>query len=97
MPVAASQVLPAAVILAVIITFGLLSRHNETIAIKCAGLNMARMLRPILLISLLLSLVLLILNLILESMADSTDKYYLGNQSGQKAHPGIGGIKISLV
>jgi lipopolysaccharide export system permease protein len=66
MPVAASQVLPAAIILAVIITFGLLSRHNETIAIKCAGLNVARMLRPILLISLLLSLVLLILNLYLN-------------------------------
>jgi lipopolysaccharide export system permease protein len=63
MPVAAGQVLPAAVILAVIITFGLLSRHNETIAIKCAGLNVARMLRPILLISLLLSMVLLGLNL----------------------------------
>ena len=66
MPVAASQVLPAAIILAVIITFGLLSRHNETIAIKCAGLNVARMLRPILLISLLLSLILLILNLYLN-------------------------------
>ena len=66
MLVAASQVLPAAVILAVIITFGLLSRHNETIAIKCAGLNVVRMLRPILLISLLLSLGLLILNLYLN-------------------------------
>lgn len=67
-PVAASQVLPAAVILAVIITFGLLSRHNETIAIKCAGLNVKRMLRPILLISLLLSLVLLLLNLYLNPL-----------------------------
>jgi lipopolysaccharide export system permease protein len=66
MLVAASQVLPAAVILAVIITFGLLSRHNETIAIKCAGLNVVRMLRPILLISLLLSLSLLMLNLYLS-------------------------------
>ena len=58
--------MPAAVILAVIITFGLLSRHNETIAIKCAGLNVVRMLRPILLISLLLSLSLLMLNLYLN-------------------------------
>ena len=66
MLVAASQVMPAAVILAVIITFGLLSRHNETIAIKCAGLNVVRMLRPILLISLLLSLSLLMLNLYLN-------------------------------
>ena len=66
LPVAASQVLPASVILAVIITFGLLSRHNETIAIKCAGLNVVRMLRPILLLSLLLSLFLLALNLYLN-------------------------------
>lgn len=66
MPVAASQVLPAAIVLAVIITFGLLSRHNETIAIKCAGLNVTRMLRPILLISLVLSMVLLALNLYLN-------------------------------
>jgi len=66
MLVATSQVMPAAVILAVIITFGLLSRHNETIAIKCAGLNVVRMLRPILLISLLLSLSLLMLNLYLS-------------------------------
>ena len=68
MPVAASQVLPAAIVLAVIITFGLLSRHNETIAIKCAGLNVARMLRPILLISLLLSLLLLALNLYINPL-----------------------------
>lgn len=66
MPIAASQVLPAAVILGVILTFGLLSRHNETIAIKCAGLNVVRMLRPILFISLLLSLFLLLLNLYLN-------------------------------
>lgn len=47
-PVAAAQVLPASVILAVIITFGLLSRHNETIAVQCAGINLIRLLNPIL-------------------------------------------------
>jgi len=70
MLVAASQVLPAAVILAVIITLGFSPRHNETIAIKCAGLNVVRMLRPILLISLLLSLGLLIFKSIPESLVD---------------------------
>ncbi len=37
------------------------------------------------------------IKLVCESLADSTGKYHLGNQSGQKAHPGVGGIKISLV
>ena len=32
-----------------------------------------------------------------ESLADSTDKYYLGNQGGKKAHPRIDRTKISLV
>lgn len=62
-PVAAAQVLPAAIVLAVIITFGLLSRHNETIAIKCAGINLIRLLRPILTIAMVLAVVLLVLNL----------------------------------
>lgn len=63
LPVAAAQVLPAAVILAVIITFGMLSRHNETIAIKCAGISLIRLLLPILNISLALATAMLILNL----------------------------------
>jgi len=62
-PVAGAQVLPAAVIIAVIITFGLLSRHNETIAIKCAGINPVRLLQPIFLLALALSLLLLVANL----------------------------------
>ncbi|MBM4288675.1 MAG: LPS export ABC transporter permease LptG, partial [Deltaproteobacteria bacterium] len=66
LPVAASQVLPASIILGVIITFGLLSRHNETIAIRCAGLNLVRMLRPIILISLVLAVILLGMNLYLN-------------------------------
>lgn len=65
-PVAASQVLSPAVILAVIITFGLLARHNETIAIQCAGMNVVRMLRPIVLLAFLFSLILLLLNLYLN-------------------------------
>jgi len=68
LPVAAAQVLPAAIILAVIITFGLLARHKETIAIKCAGINLIRLLRPILGISLALAIVLLILNLFVNPL-----------------------------
>lgn len=63
MPIATAQVLPAAVVLGVIITFGLLSRHNETIAIKCAGVNPISLLQPLLVIALGLVLLLVLLNL----------------------------------
>ncbi len=67
-PIAAAQVLPAAIILAVILTFGLLARHNETIAIKCAGINLIRLLHPILAISLGLALLLVVLNLFVNPL-----------------------------
>ncbi|MGQ9920450.1 MAG: LptF/LptG family permease [Desulfobacca sp.] len=63
LPVATAQVLPAAIVLAVIITFGLLARHHETVAIKCAGINLVRLLYPILGISSALAILLLILYL----------------------------------
>ncbi len=65
LPLATGQVLPASVLLAVIITFGILARHNETTAIKCAGLNITILLRPILLLASVLVLFLLSLNLFL--------------------------------
>lgn len=66
LPLALSQVLPAAVLLAVILTFGLLSRRRETIAIKCAGINIVQLLLPLLGLALLLSLLLGLLQLYLN-------------------------------
>ena len=64
-PEALGQVLPAAVLLAVMITLGLLARNNETIAIRTGGLNVFCLIRPLMILAGGLSLVLLFLNLYL--------------------------------
>lgn len=66
LPLAFSQILPAAVLLAVILTFGLLSRRRETIAIKCAGLNIIQLLVPLVGLACLLALLLGALQLYLN-------------------------------
>src|SRR5574340_836628 len=50
-PMIVSQVLPAAVLLASLILFGVLSRHNEITAMKANGVSLYRLSLPILLIS----------------------------------------------
>ncbi len=65
-PLAAAQILPAAVMLAVILTFGLLARRRETIAIKCAGINMIQLMVPLVALALLFSLLLALLQLYLN-------------------------------
>lgn len=64
-PEATGQILPAAVLLAVMITLGLLARHNETVAMRTSGINVFVLLRPLLLIAGVLSVILLIHNLYL--------------------------------
>ncbi|MFP3869016.1 MAG: LPS export ABC transporter permease LptG [Desulfobacteraceae bacterium] len=62
LPEAIGQVLPAAVLLAVMITLGLLARNNETIAIRTCGINVFCLIRPLLVLTAVLSLILLIFN-----------------------------------
>ena len=50
-PMILSQTLPAAVLLASLIVFGYLSRHNEITAMKANGISLYRLSLPILLIS----------------------------------------------
>jgi len=45
-PFAVGQVLPAAVLLAVMLTFGIMSRNRETMAIRTSGLDILRLSRP---------------------------------------------------
>ncbi|MBW1918181.1 MAG: LPS export ABC transporter permease LptG [Deltaproteobacteria bacterium] len=61
-PEAVGQVLPAAVLLAVMITLGLLARHNETIAIRTCGINIFCLIRPLVMLAGGLSLILFFLN-----------------------------------
>lgn len=46
-PFAVGQVLPAAVLLGIMLTFGLMSRHHETMAIRTSGLDILQLSRPL--------------------------------------------------
>jgi lipopolysaccharide export system permease protein len=65
LPFAVGQVLPAAVLLGVMLTFGLMSRSHETIAIRTSGLNILSLFRPVVLYAGLVAVLLLSLNLYL--------------------------------
>ncbi len=64
-PVALEQVLSPAVLLGAMLTFGLLTRTRETMAIRTSGLDILRLTRPVLLLAALVAAGLLILNLYL--------------------------------
>jgi lipopolysaccharide export system permease protein len=65
LPFAIGQVLPAAVLLGVMLTFGLMSRSHETMAIRTSGLNILSLIRPTIIYSGVAALLLLALNLYL--------------------------------
>ncbi len=46
-PFAVGQVLPAAVLLGIMLTFGLMSRNQETMAIRTSGLDILQLVRPV--------------------------------------------------
>jgi lipopolysaccharide export system permease protein len=56
------QVSPAAVLLSSLITLGLMSRHNEVMAMKSGGVSLGSLVRPIMAMSLLIFVALLGLN-----------------------------------
>jgi lipopolysaccharide export system permease protein len=62
-PFALSHVLAPAVLLGAMLTFGLLARSHETMAIRTSGLDILRLLRPVLLLAALMALAGLALNL----------------------------------
>jgi lipopolysaccharide export system permease protein len=61
-PAIVSQVAPAAILLATIVTLGLMSRHNEIMAMKSGGISLWRILSPILGVVLIIYFALLGLN-----------------------------------
>jgi lipopolysaccharide export system permease protein len=65
LPFAIGQVLPAAVLLGVMLTFGLMSRSRETMAIRTSGLNILSLIRQPIIYSGVVALLLLALNLYL--------------------------------
>lgn len=62
LPFIIAQVLPVSLLLGVLITFGLMNRNNEMIALKSGGLSVYYFLRPVLSIGLFISLLLFFLS-----------------------------------
>lgn len=53
---------PVALLLSSVLHFGLLSKHNELVAIRASGVNLFRVISPVLIVSLLMSILIFILN-----------------------------------
>ncbi len=62
-PFAVGQVLPAAVLLGIMLTFGLMSRSQETMAVRTAGLDILQLVRPVLVLTGYVVVLMLALNL----------------------------------
>jgi lipopolysaccharide export system permease protein len=61
-PFIAAQMLPPAAMIALIITFSIMERNNETVALKACGISLGALCRPVLGVSTLLAIVLFLLS-----------------------------------
>jgi lipopolysaccharide export system permease protein len=71
LPLIAAQITPVGILLAVLITFGLMNKNNEIIALKSGGMSVYHFLRPILFIGLLISVGLFFLSEIVVPITTS--------------------------
>ncbi|MFZ2088304.1 MAG: LptF/LptG family permease [Desulfobaccales bacterium] len=84
MPVALEKVLSPAVLLGAMLAFGLLTRTQETMAIRTSGLDILRLTRPVLLLATLAAGVLLALNLYLLPWSQATLNLFWETQVQKK-------------
>lgn len=61
-PFIAAQMLPPAAMIALIITFSIMERNNETVALKACGVSLGALCRPVLAVSAMLSVLLFLLS-----------------------------------
>ena len=61
-PFIVAQIMPVGFLLAVLVAFGLMSKHNELIALKSSGVSTYYLLQPVLLLAVLFSLLLFLLS-----------------------------------
>lgn len=61
-PFIVSQITPIGILLAVLIVFGLMNKNNEIIALKCGGISLYYLLKPVLVIGILLSMLLFLIS-----------------------------------
>jgi lipopolysaccharide export system permease protein len=88
-PLAVSETLPPAVLLGVILAFGLMSRSHETMAIRTSGLDILRLTRPALVIALLAAVLLLSLKLYLVPWSQGRLHYFWEAKVEKKPPPSL--------
>ncbi len=84
-PFALSQVLSPAVLLGAMLTFGLLSRSHETMAMRTSGLDILWLIRPVILLSALTALAGLALNLYLVPWSQARHAMFWETQVQKKS------------
>lgn len=87
LPFVVTQFIPVALLLAVLIVFGLMSKNNEIIIVRSSGISIYRLLRPIIVIGSLFSFLLVFLSefLVPASMMKSNEIKYYEIRKEQKA------------
>ena len=87
-PQAFMDMMPIAALMSVLLTLGMLSRHNEITAVKSCGISIARLASPFLIFSFLISTIVLTANLsIIPLSKQRTD--YVREVLIEKRHPDI--------
>jgi lipopolysaccharide export system permease protein len=88
-PFSVAEVLPPAVLLGVMLCFGLMSRSHETMAIRTSGLDILRLTRPTFLIAMLAVLLLLSLKLYLVPWSQARLDLFWDTQVEKKPPPSL--------
>ena len=88
-PFAVAEVLPPALLLGIMLTFGLMSRSHETMAIRTSGLDILRLTRPVLLIAVLAGVLLLSLKLYLVPWSQGKLDYFWETEVQKKPPPSL--------
>ena len=73
LPLIIAQITPVGILLAVLITFGLMNKNNEIIALKSGGLSVYHFLRPILSLGILFSVFLFYLSEIVVPIFENSE------------------------
>jgi lipopolysaccharide export system permease protein len=88
-PLSLAEVLPPAVLLGVMLTFGLMSRSHETMAIRTSGLDILRLTRPAVGIAILAGVLLLMLKLFLVPWSQGRLNLFWETRVEKKPLPGL--------
>lgn len=88
-PFSVAEVLPPAVLLGVMLTFGLMSRGHETMAIRTSGLDILRLTRPAFILAFLAVVLLLCLKLYLVPWSQGRLNLFWETQVEKKPPPSL--------